>query len=92
MSAEETGSSRLARVAGVGFTAAGLTHLVRPTAWEPLTRPLFPDNTRRHIYTNGSIETVLGLGLLSRRTRKATLGGFAAYGAYLVAGVLRNKR
>jgi uncharacterized membrane protein len=92
MSAEVTRSTRLARLTGLGFAAAGLTHFIKPAACETFTKPLFPANTRRHVYTNGGIETALGLGLLSRRTRKATLGGFLAYGAYLGANILRNNR
>jgi hypothetical protein len=29
--------------------------------WEPITKSAFPRNTRQHVYTNGGIETVLGL-------------------------------
>ncbi|HNM83959.1 MAG: hypothetical protein U0Q20_11920 [Mycobacterium sp.] len=92
MSADVTRKSRFARFAALAVAATGLTHLIKPQAWEPLTKPAFPDNTRQHVYTNGGIETALGLGLLSRRTRKAALGGFLAYGAYLGANTLRNGR
>jgi hypothetical protein len=35
----------------------------------------FPRNTRQHVYTNGGIETVLGLSFSSRQTRSlATVG------------------
>lgn len=92
MADETPGSNRLALITGMGFTVAGLTHLIKPTAWEPITKPLFPEDTQRHIYTNGAIETALGLGLLSRRTRKAALGGFLAYGAYLGTNIARISR
>ena len=92
MSDEATRSGQLALFTGLGFAVAGLTHLIKPTVWEPLTKPLFPENTRQHVYANGGIETALGLGLLSRRTRKATLAAFLGYGAYLGAAILRNNR
>ena len=92
MSAETTRGSRLVRVAALAVAVTGLTHLVRPQLWEPLTKPAFPNDTRHHVYTNGGIETALGLGLLSRRTRRAALGGAVAYGAYLGANAVRNGR
>lgn len=92
MSAETMRGSRLARVAALAVAVTGLTHLIKPQAWEPLTKPAFPNDTRRHVYTNGGIETALGLGLLARRTRKAALGGALAYVAYLGANAVRNGR
>lgn len=92
MSTDEARGSRLGRIAALAIIATGLTHLIKPQAWEPLTKPAFPDRTRQHVYANGGMEAALGLGLLSNRTRKAALAGFLAYGAYLGANAFRNNR
>lgn len=89
---DATRGSRRIQFAALAVAATGLTHLIKPQVWEPLTKPAFPNDTRRHVYTNGGIETALGLGLLSRRTRKAALGGALAYGAYLGVNAVRNGR
>ena len=78
MSSEST-DSKLPKVAGLALTAAGVAHFVRPQLFEPMSKPLFPRNTRQHIYTNGGIETALGLGLLGARTRKLALIGGIGY-------------
>jgi len=84
--------SRLMTLAAVAVAATGLSHLIMPQAWEPLTKPAFPRRTKQHIYTNGGIETALGLGLISPRTRKATAIGAVGYVAYLAANLVRNNR
>ena len=55
-------SNRVARVSGLALAGAGLAHFTSPRLWEPITKSAFPRNTRQHVYTNGGIETVLGLG------------------------------
>ena len=84
--------SRLLTLAALAIAATGLSHLIRPQAWEPLTKPAFPRRTKQHIYTNGGIETALGLGLISPRTRKSAAIGGVGYVAYLAANVVRNNR
>ena len=54
-------SNRVARFSGLAVAGAGLAHFTSPGLFEPITKSAFPRNTRKHIYTNGSIETVLGL-------------------------------
>ena len=49
--------------AGVALAAAGVSHFVKPGIYQPVTTAAFPENTRRHVYTNGGIETALGLAL-----------------------------
>ena len=71
------------KIAGLAVAAAGLAHFVRPQLFEPISKPLFPHNTRQHIYTNGSIETALGVGLLFPKTRKLAAIGGLGYLAYL---------
>ena len=87
-----TKSSRLTTTAALAIAAMGMSHLVKPQAWEPLTQPAFPRRTRQHIYANGGIETALGLALVSRRTRRAAAVGGVGYLAYLAGNVLRNNR
>jgi uncharacterized membrane protein len=80
------------KIAGLAIAAAGLAHFVRPQLFEPISKPLFPHNTRRHIYTNGSIETALGLGMISRKTRKLALLSGAGYLGYLGLTAARSTR
>jgi uncharacterized membrane protein len=83
--------SNVARIAGLGVAAVGLSHFVKPTLFESITTPAFPRRTRQHIYTNGAIETAIGFGLISPKTRKAALVGTLAYGAYLGVNAARNR-
>ncbi|BBZ01022.1 membrane protein [Mycolicibacterium chitae] len=92
MSDASTKPAALPRIAGVVLAATGLAHFVRPQLFEPMSKPLFPRKTRQHIYTNGSIETALGLGLISRRTRKLALLGGAGYIGYLGLNAARSGR
>ena len=75
---------RSARLVGLAVVASGLAHFVAPRLIEPTTKPLFPNNTRRHVYVNGGLETVLGLGLWVRRSRRAAAVGLIGYTAYPV--------
>ena len=66
-------------VIGAALAATGLAHFAKPQLFEAITAPAFPTNTRRHVYTNGTIETALGVGLVAPQTRKFALGGVAGY-------------
>lgn len=59
--------------------------------YEGLTKSAFPTNTRQHIYIDGAIETAVGLGIASPKTRKLALGGLVAYGLYMAVNVARNR-
>jgi hypothetical protein len=50
----------------------------------------FPRNTRPHVYTNGGIETVLGLGFGSRQTRSLAIVGLIGYLGYLGGNAIRH--
>jgi uncharacterized membrane protein len=76
-------SNRVARYSGLALAGAGLAHFTSPRLFEPLTKSAFPRNTRQHLYTNGGIETVLGLGFSSRQTRSVAIVGLVGYLAYL---------
>jgi uncharacterized membrane protein len=79
-------------VAGAALTAAGLAHFAKPQLFETITAPAFPNNTRRHVYTNGAIETALGAGLIAPKTRRFALAGVVGYLGYLVLSAVRSRR
>lgn len=85
-------SDRVARFYGLALAGAGLSHLAAPQLWQPISKPLFPHRTRRHVYTNGGIETVLGVGLSNRKTRSWTVVGLIGYAAYLGGNAIRNRQ
>jgi uncharacterized membrane protein len=76
---------------GLALAGAGVTHFIAPQVFEPITRPAFPRDTARHIKTNGSIETALGVGLLIPTTRKLAVIGSLGYVGYLAANIIRNR-
>jgi uncharacterized membrane protein len=84
-------NSRAARFAGLAVAGMGLAHFTSPQLFDEITKEAFPRNTRRHLYVNGGIETALGLGLNSRRTRAASIVGLIGYGAYLAGNVARSR-
>jgi uncharacterized membrane protein len=85
-------SNRVARFSGLALAGAGLSHFTSPRLWEPITKSAFPHNTRQHVYTNGSIETVLGLGFSSRQTRRLGTVGLIGYLAYLGGNAIRQSQ
>jgi uncharacterized membrane protein len=84
-------NSRAATVAGLVLAGAGVSHFVAPALYEGLTKPAFPTDTRRHVYIDGAIETAVGLGIASPKTRKPALVGLVAYLLYLAGNVARNR-
>jgi uncharacterized membrane protein len=84
-------AGRLARLNGLAVAAVGLSHFVRPELFESITAQAFPNNTRRHVYLDGGIETAIGVGLVAPQTRKFALAGLIGYGAYLGLNVARNR-
>jgi uncharacterized membrane protein len=85
------GNSRGAQIAGLALAGTGLAHFARPQLFESITVAAFPRNTRQNIYLNGGIETALGLGLASPKTRKLAAVGAIGYVAYLAGNVARNR-
>ena len=77
---------------GAALAAMGLSHFAKPQVFEKITAPAFPQNTRRHVYVNGTIETALGVGMVVPQTRKFALAGVGAYLAYLIFGAVRSRR
>jgi uncharacterized membrane protein len=84
-------SSKLAVFTGLALAGTGIAHFVRPQAFEGITRSAFPHDTRKHLYTNGGIETAVGLGLAVRQTRKLAVLGLLGYGGYLTVNATRNR-
>lgn len=84
-------NSRGAQIAGLALAGTGVAHFVRPQLFESITESAFPRNTRQNIYVNGGIETALGLGLASPKTRKLAAFGAIGYVAYLAGNVARNR-
>jgi uncharacterized membrane protein len=85
-------SSRIARYSGLALAGMGLSHFAVPQLFERITAPAFPRRTRQHVYTNGGIETALGLGLAARQTRRLAFVGLIGYLAYLGGNAARNSR
>jgi uncharacterized membrane protein len=85
-------SNRFARFSGLALAGAGASHFTSPQLWEPVVKPLFPRGTREHIYTNGGIETTLGLGLSFRRTRGLATVGLIGYATYLIGSLIRARQ
>jgi len=84
-------NSRKAALAGLAIAGAGVSHFTNPALFEGVTKSAFPRDTRKHLYTNGGIETALGLGFSVRKTRPLAIVGLIAYGAYLGGNLLRNR-
>jgi uncharacterized membrane protein len=84
-------NSRAAKLIGLAVAGTGLAHFANPKMFEPITVASFPNNTRRHVYTNGSIETAIGLALTGRRTRRLGLAGLLGYGVYLAGNTVRSR-
>ncbi|MBU8808489.1 hypothetical protein [Mycolicibacterium goodii] len=84
-------NSTVARLAGLGLAGVGLAHFARPQLFESITTPAFPRDTRKHIYTNGGIETVLGLALSTPKTRRLGTIGTLGYLTYLAGNAVRNR-
>lgn len=84
-------TSRLPVFVGLALAGTGAAHFARPQLFEGITQAAFPRDTRKHLYTNGGIETALGLGLAAPQTRKLAVAGLLGYGAYLAANVVRNR-
>jgi uncharacterized membrane protein len=83
-------SSRLVRFGGLGLAGVGLAHFANPALFDGITKSAFPRNTRQHTYINGGLETALGLGLVSRKTRNLAIVGGIGYLAYVGGNAARN--
>jgi uncharacterized membrane protein len=76
---------------GLLVAGAGVAHFVRPELFEGITKTAFPQDTERHLKTNGAIETAIGIALLIPKTRKLAAVGTLGYAGYLAANAVRNR-
>jgi uncharacterized membrane protein len=83
--------SPAARLAGLAVAGIGLSHFTSPQLFDGITKQAFPRNSRQHLYINGGIETALGLGLSSAKTRSLAIVGMIGYAAYLAGNAARNR-
>ena len=81
----------MAKLAGLAIAGVGVAHFVKPELFDDITAQAFPRDTRKHLYIDGGIETAIGLGLASQKTRKLAFVGLLGYGAYLAGNVVRNR-
>ena len=91
MAGEKSGGSSVAKIVGVALAGAGVAHFIRPELFDGITGQAFPRDTRKHVYVDGGIETAIGLGLTTRKTRPLAIIGLIGYGAYLAGNVVRNR-
>ena len=91
MPEKTSGGSRTASLVGLGLAGVGVAHFVKPELFDDVTGQAFPRETRKHVYIDGGIETAIGLGLASAKTRKLAVLGLLGYGAYLAGNVARNR-
>jgi len=84
-------NSRLAKVAGLAVAGIGLSHFTSPQLFDGITKSAFPRNTRQRVYIHGGVETALGLGLSSAKTRPLAAVGTIGYLAYLAGNAARNR-
>jgi len=83
--------SRVAKFAGLAVAGIGLSHFPSPQLFDGITKAAFPRNTRQHVYIHGGVETALGLGLSSAKTRPLAVVGTIGYLAYLAGNAARNR-
>ena len=83
--------SRAAKLAGLAVAGIGLSHFTSPQLFEGITKAAFPRNTRQRVYIHGGVETALGLGLSSAKTRPLAVVGTIGYVAYLAGNAARNR-
>ncbi|MBW9205959.1 hypothetical protein KV097_08365 [Mumia sp. zg.B17] len=83
--------SKLAPLAGTLIAATGAAHFVTPQTFASINEAAFPENTGEWIKRNGATEVALGLGLLSRRTRKLATVGLVAYTSFLGSRVAAHR-
>jgi len=83
--------SSAASLAGLALTGVGLSHFTSPQLFDGITKVAFPRNTRQRVYIHGGVETALGLGLSSAKTRPLAIVGTIGYVAYLAGNAARNR-
>ena len=83
--------STATRRAGLAVAGVGLSHFTSPKLFDGMTKVAFPCDTRQRVYLHGGVETALGLGLSSARTRPLAIIGAIGYVAYLAGNAARSR-
>ncbi|SKG70644.1 Uncharacterised protein [Mycobacteroides abscessus subsp. bolletii] len=95
-STDETAQSHSkARFFGIYLVVVGLSHLVFPRRWEPLTKLAFLENVRAWTLRVGVSEATLGALLIGRATRPWAYAGLAVHTTFLLRrgiAVLKSRR
>lgn len=87
----DTEVSRPVALLGWGLIASGVAHFVLPNQFEAVIKPIFPERTRRQVFTNGCIETALGVGLSVPRARTIAAVATVGYLGFLATSVVRSR-
>lgn len=74
---------------GLVVTGIGVSHFIWPQWFDSINRLGFPENPRRFVYINGTVETTIGLLMTYPPTRKLSLALSAAYVVHLGGNVIR---
>jgi hypothetical protein len=85
----KTTTSVLPKLIGLAIAGTGLAHFAVPQAFESITKPAFPENTREWIYANGATEALIGVAIFNSRTRVYGLVGLAGYVGFLGSRAVR---
>lgn len=69
----------------IGFlvAATGAAHFVVPDAFEELTKPVFPNDTKEWVTRNGACEVAIGAAMMLKPTRKLGKLGLLGYLGWL---------
>lgn len=80
------------RKVGLILAATGAAHLVKPEAFESITKAAFPDDTAAWIKRNGATEFAIGTALVVPKLRKVGVLGLLAYVGFLGSRAKANAR
>ena len=90
MPTKRSGGSRAAKFAGLAVAAVGVAHFTSPSFSRHHQAGVSTRHSQASLH-NGGIETAIGLGLSSRKTRPLAIVGLIGYGAYLAGNAVRNR-
>lgn len=77
------------RILGCTVAAIGLAHFVFPKVFDPINRLGFPRHPRTFTYINGGIESVMGVLMANRRTRRQATILSTCYVIHLTVNIIR---
>ncbi|HEU5005472.1 MAG TPA: hypothetical protein VFT67_00790 [Jatrophihabitantaceae bacterium] len=71
------------RKVGLLVAATGAAHLVKPEAFEGISKAAFPDDTQAWVKRNGATELAIGAALAVPKLRKVGVLGLLGYVGFL---------